>query len=135
MSNLPEYFPQPEQFIPERWTKATQGCPVNSKIHHFASLPFGYGRRTCLGRRFAEIELKILLSKVNMETLIFFSMFRLITFCLFLRQNCNTISLTVFLQIFRSYQVEYDGTFNYEVQSTYKPSHNVQFEFHKRREV
>lgn len=67
VGNLPQYFPEPHQFLPERWLKASEkdeGCPFDHKIHRFASLPFGYGRRTCLGRRFAESELKILLSKV-----------------------------------------------------------------------
>ncbi|KAL0272713.1 UNVERIFIED_CONTAM: hypothetical protein PYX00_005578 [Menopon gallinae] len=64
VGNLEKYFPQAKSFIPERWLK-TDECPFgHNKIHRFASLPFGYGRRTCLGRRFAEAELKILLSKI-----------------------------------------------------------------------
>lgn len=68
VGNLEQYFPKSDQFLPERWLKAdkeAEGCPFDKKIHRFASLPFGYGRRTCLGRRFAEAELKILLSKVS----------------------------------------------------------------------
>ncbi|KAJ8967411.1 hypothetical protein NQ314_002918 [Rhamnusium bicolor] len=60
--------PKPEKFNPERWLKsgtAQFGCPSQQKkIHPFISLPFGYGRRSCLGRRFAETELNILLAKI-----------------------------------------------------------------------
>lgn len=43
------------------------------KQHHpFASLPFGYGRRMCLGRRFAELEIQTIIAKV-MELLNRFS--------------------------------------------------------------
>lgn len=43
-------------------------CPhAGQKIHPFVSLPFGYGRRMCIGRRFAENELHILVAKVIWE--------------------------------------------------------------------
>jgi cytochrome P450 family 49 subfamily A len=65
VSNIEENFPAPGHFLPERWLKSDQ-CPLTAgkKIHPFVSLPFGYGRRTCIGRRFAEAELHILLAKV-----------------------------------------------------------------------
>ncbi|CAG9759686.1 unnamed protein product [Ceutorhynchus assimilis] len=65
VSNVDNYFKQPQKFIPERWLKNVTGCPHNQeKIHPFVSLPFGYGRRSCLGRRFAETELNIMLAKI-----------------------------------------------------------------------
>ncbi|XP_066249042.1 probable cytochrome P450 49a1 [Euwallacea similis] len=67
VSNIQEYFYEPEKFIPERWLKKEiEGCPAHNKqkIHPFVSLPFGYGRRSCIGRRFAEAELNIMLAKI-----------------------------------------------------------------------
>ncbi|KAL7736244.1 hypothetical protein ACLKA6_002921 [Drosophila palustris] len=67
VSNDPTYFPEPKRFLPERWLKQTTAvnCPhAGQKIHPFVSLPFGYGRRMCVGRRFAEIELHTLLAKI-----------------------------------------------------------------------
>lgn len=66
----PKYFSQPDEFIPERWlrekdvdgsdTSSTVGCPVATKPSHpFAYLPFGFGARSCIGRRIAEMELEI----------------------------------------------------------------------------
>ncbi|VEN51325.1 unnamed protein product [Callosobruchus maculatus] len=67
VSNSEQYFEEPDKFVPERWLKGEAGserCPHQKKIHPFVSLPFGYGRRSCLGRRFAEVEMNTLLSKV-----------------------------------------------------------------------
>lgn len=60
ISNSSKYFVQPDQFLPERWLK---GSP--HKHHPFASLPFGYGKRMCLGRRFADLELQTVLARVR----------------------------------------------------------------------
>ncbi|EFA07521.1 cytochrome P450 49A1 [Tribolium castaneum] len=64
VSNSEDYFHEPHRFLPERWLKTENACPMHKKIHPFVTLPFGYGRRSCLGRRFAEAELQILLAKI-----------------------------------------------------------------------
>jgi cytochrome P450 family 49 subfamily A len=61
ISNLKEYFPRCDEFLPERWLKGSE----LSKCHHpFASLPFGFGRRMCLGRRFADLEIQTVLVEI-----------------------------------------------------------------------
>ncbi len=80
MSNIaagtdPKLFPDPYSFKPERWDRGNEQLP-----NSFSSLPFGYGRRSCVGknrrsspsnyaldcsgRRVAELEMHILLSQV-----------------------------------------------------------------------
>uniref|UniRef100_A0A8U8BWQ1 Uncharacterized protein n=1 Tax=Geospiza parvula TaxID=87175 RepID=A0A8U8BWQ1_GEOPR len=46
------FFPAPDAFRPERW-------------HPFASLPFGLGPRSCVGRRLAELQLHMALAQVG----------------------------------------------------------------------
>lgn len=50
---LEEYFPQAERFWPERWTDPAQ----TQRNHPFALLPFGFGGRMCVGKRFSENEI------------------------------------------------------------------------------
>ncbi|XP_066591364.1 probable cytochrome P450 49a1 [Prorops nasuta] len=59
ISNTDKYFPKSGEFLPERWL-----CDHNAPRHAFASLPFGYGRRMCLGRRFAELEIAIVIARI-----------------------------------------------------------------------
>lgn len=62
--NMEEFVTEADKFMPERWMKGQ--CP-NHKIHPFASLPYGHGARMCLGRRFADLEIQVLLAKVSHE--------------------------------------------------------------------
>lgn len=43
---LPEYFKDPEKFIPERWTRDGS----MDSVHPYLLLPFGFGARTCAGQ-------------------------------------------------------------------------------------
>lgn len=60
---MEKYCKNADVFQPERWLKENQGG-TGEYIHPFASLPYGYGARMCLGRRFADLEMQILLAKV-----------------------------------------------------------------------
>lgn len=52
----PKYFPEPEKFIPERFSAEEQ-----SKRHKGVYLPFGDGPRTCVGMRFGVAQVKVAL--------------------------------------------------------------------------
>ncbi|PSN42151.1 hypothetical protein C0J52_18993 [Blattella germanica] len=59
---MDKHFPEAKKFIPERWTK--ENPFPDKKPHGFVSLPFGFGPRMCIGRRFAELEIETLLAKI-----------------------------------------------------------------------
>lgn len=56
-----ENFEDPSQFRPERWLQ-------EKKINPFAHLPFGVGKRMCVGRRLAELQLHLALCWVKAPT-------------------------------------------------------------------
>lgn len=49
MCRDPQHFTDPDQFIPERWLRNEV-----RDFSPFTSLPFGFGTRSCVGRRIAE---------------------------------------------------------------------------------
>ncbi|KAL9914288.1 putative cytochrome P450 301a1, mitochondrial [Glossina fuscipes fuscipes] len=61
--NMEQYVTEAHIFRPERWLKPHQGG-FEGNLHPFASLPYGYGARMCLGRRLADLEMQILLAKL-----------------------------------------------------------------------
>lgn len=65
LSMDPKNYPQPREFIPERWIRGNTEAPLAKEAHPFAYMPFGFGPRTCIGRRFAELEVETLAMKVR----------------------------------------------------------------------
>ncbi|XP_019597966.2 25-hydroxyvitamin D-1 alpha hydroxylase, mitochondrial [Rhinolophus sinicus] len=57
-SRDPAQFPEPNAFRPARWLEE------GPAPHPFASLPFGFGKRSCMGRRLAELELQMALAQI-----------------------------------------------------------------------
>jgi cytochrome P450 len=51
---LPEVFPEPEAFVPERFTRERKAA-----LPRGAYVPFGGGKRVCIGKRFGLTEVKL----------------------------------------------------------------------------
>jgi cytochrome P450 len=56
----PKYFPEPEDFRPERWANG-----LVKRLPKFAYYPFGGGQRMCVGNTFALMEATIILAAVG----------------------------------------------------------------------
>lgn len=54
------YFPEPQSFIPERWT----GERPELLLERAAFIPFGYGVHSCVGRQLALNEMRLVIAKV-----------------------------------------------------------------------
>jgi cytochrome P450 len=65
---IPEFFPDPEAFVPERFTKERKAA-----LPRGAYVPFGGGKRICIGKRFGQIEVKLvatmLLQRLRLDLL------------------------------------------------------------------
>ncbi|XP_065371241.1 cytochrome P450 CYP12A2-like isoform X2 [Calliphora vicina] len=68
-----KYFPRAKEFLPERWLRSEQdkGIENSSECPHalkpsspFVYLPFGFGPRSCIGRRIVEMELELGIARV-----------------------------------------------------------------------
>lgn len=56
---LPEVFPEPETFIPERFARERKAA-----LPRGAYVPFGGGSRICIGKRFGQTEVKLVATKL-----------------------------------------------------------------------
>ena len=65
MGRNEKIFEDATEFKPERWLRKRDGS--SEEFDAFASLPFGFGTRMCIGRRLAETELYLLLARVVQE--------------------------------------------------------------------
>nr|AIL94171.1 cytochrome P450 CYP302A1 [Tigriopus japonicus] len=58
-SRLDQNFDAPDEFRPERWERSNR-----KRYHPYLSLPFGFGKRMCIGRRLAEQGTLLLLNSL-----------------------------------------------------------------------
>jgi cytochrome P450 len=56
---LPEVFPEPDAFIPERFARERKAA-----LPRGAYVPFGGGSRICIGKRFGQTEVKLVATKL-----------------------------------------------------------------------
>ncbi|XP_061189933.1 probable cytochrome P450 49a1 [Saccostrea echinata] len=61
ISSDKNYFPEAHEYKPERWLR---NSPLRRNIHPFAVLPYGFGRRNCIGQRFADLQMRIFIVKL-----------------------------------------------------------------------
>ncbi|XP_070617452.1 cytochrome P450 3A9-like [Erythrolamprus reginae] len=59
LHNIPEYWPEPEEFRPERFSKENK-----ENIDPYTYLPFGAGPRNCIGMRFALVTIKVAIAVI-----------------------------------------------------------------------
>ncbi|GFQ86909.1 probable cytochrome P450 49a1 [Trichonephila clavata] len=52
------YYEEPLKFIPERWINK------NKDFNPFAFVPFGFGPRSCIGKRLAELEISLFVTEL-----------------------------------------------------------------------
>ena len=62
LNRNPEYFEDPDEFRPERWTDEFE-----SQLPSFVYLPFGIGPRRCIGDRIAMMETRLILATLLQE--------------------------------------------------------------------
>ena len=59
MHHDPEFYPEPDKFIPERFSEDAKKTRDNETF-----LAFGGGQRACIGMRFALLEMKAILMQI-----------------------------------------------------------------------
>nr|AJN91160.1 cytochrome P450 monooxygenase CYP333B27 [Cnaphalocrocis medinalis] len=64
MSMFENEYPRADEYIPERWMVSKEDPLYHGNAHPFAYSPFGFGVRSCIGRRIAELEMETFLARI-----------------------------------------------------------------------
>ena len=63
----PDYFPEPDAYLPERWIDFDKSFPNQREDLKKFNIVFSQGSRACVGRHIAIVELQILISTLFMR--------------------------------------------------------------------
>ncbi|XP_061391259.1 cytochrome P450 CYP12A2-like [Musca vetustissima] len=53
------YYPRAKEYLPERWLRSPEGENALKPRSAFVNFPFGFGVRSCIGRRVVEMEMEL----------------------------------------------------------------------------
>ncbi|CAK1580242.1 unnamed protein product [Parnassius mnemosyne] len=68
LSKLEKNYTRPMEFLPERWLVDKLDPLYYGKAHPMTTLPFGFGVRSCIGRRIAELEIETFIKRLLCDT-------------------------------------------------------------------
>ncbi|CAH2232805.1 cytochrome P450 CYP12A2-like isoform X2 [Pararge aegeria] len=63
LSRMDKNYPRATEFIPERWVVEKSDPLYYGNCHPMVTLPFGFGVRSCIGRRIAELEIEVFMKR------------------------------------------------------------------------
>ncbi|RZC35922.1 cytochrome P450 12c1, mitochondrial [Asbolus verrucosus] len=64
LCKMDKNFSRANEFLPERWLSTTTGELSHKNTNPFLFAPFGYGPRSCVGKRLANLEMEVALLKI-----------------------------------------------------------------------
>ncbi|CAH2096223.1 unnamed protein product [Euphydryas editha] len=64
LSKMEKHYYRANEFLPERWLVEKSDPLYYGNCHPMVTLPFGFGIRSCVGRRIAELEIEIFIKRL-----------------------------------------------------------------------
>ncbi|KAJ8726839.1 hypothetical protein PYW08_015236 [Mythimna loreyi] len=64
MALMEKHYPRAKEYIPERWVVKKDDPLYYGNTHPFVYGPFGFGARSCIGRRIAELEMDTFVARL-----------------------------------------------------------------------